>query len=237
MAGDWIKVEKATARKPEVLRLADLLGVHPDHAFGLCVRFWFWCDDQMSDGHAASVTTVTLNAAFGHAGFVESLVEVGWLRVRDGSLEVPNFDRHLSESAKKRSLSGKRQQKRRHANVTKVSRSKRNKCVTREEKRREDTPSDSTNLQECKTPTRFVPPTVEQVKAYCEERGNTVDPQRFVDHYTANGWRVGKNAMKDWRASVRTWERTDHGNGKSTNGTDLFAGLRASREAEIGNAG
>lgn len=54
---------------------------------------------------------------------------------------------------------------------------------------------------------RFVPPTVEEVRAYCSERQNTVDAQRFVDYYTSNGWLVGRNKMKDWRAAVRTWER------------------------------
>ena len=57
------------------------------------------------------------------------------------------------------------------------------------------------------TTKRFVPPTVEQVREYCLERGNIVDPQRFVDYYTANGWMVGKNKMKDWKAAVRTWEQ------------------------------
>lgn len=54
---------------------------------------------------------------------------------------------------------------------------------------------------------RFAPPTLEEVTAYCRERGNGVDPQRFIDHYTANGWKVGKNTMKDWKAAVRTWEK------------------------------
>lgn len=54
---------------------------------------------------------------------------------------------------------------------------------------------------------RFVPPTVEEVAAYCRERRNRVDALRFVDYYTANGWKVGRNAMKDWKACVRTWER------------------------------
>lgn len=53
---------------------------------------------------------------------------------------------------------------------------------------------------------RFIPPTVGEVRDYCESRGNTVDPQAFVDFYESNGWRVGKNAMRDWRAAVRTWE-------------------------------
>lgn len=55
----------------------------------------------------------------------------------------------------------------------------------------------------------FHPPTVEEVKAYCLERKNKVDAVRFVDYYTANGWKVGKNPMKDWRAAVRTWERDE----------------------------
>ena len=63
---------------------------------------------------------------------------------------------------------------------------------------------------------RFQPPTVEEVRSYCTERGNNVDPQTFVDFYEAKGWMVGSNHMKDWRACVRTWEknRVDRGRGK-----------------------
>lgn len=59
---------------------------------------------------------------------------------------------------------------------------------------------------------RFTKPTIEEVQAYCRERGNSVDANRFVDYYEANGWKVGKNPMKDWRAAIRTWEK----NGYST---------------------
>lgn len=54
---------------------------------------------------------------------------------------------------------------------------------------------------------RFVPPTVEEVRAYCEERGNGIDAEAFHSFYASNGWKVGRNAMRDWRAAVRTWER------------------------------
>lgn len=57
----------------------------------------------------------------------------------------------------------------------------------------------------------FVAPTLEEVEAYCTERGNNVDAQKFIDYYTSNGWKVGKNKMKDWKAAVRTWERNDKG--------------------------
>lgn len=54
---------------------------------------------------------------------------------------------------------------------------------------------------------RFTPPTVEEVRAYCEERHNGIDAQAFVDHYAASGWMRGKTPIKDWKACVRTWER------------------------------
>ena len=54
---------------------------------------------------------------------------------------------------------------------------------------------------------RFVPPTVEEVQAYCYNRGNQVNAQQFVDFYAAKGWKVGNQPMKDWQAAVRTWEQ------------------------------
>lgn len=55
----------------------------------------------------------------------------------------------------------------------------------------------------------FAPPTVDEVREYCRSRNNFVDPERFIDFYSAKGWMVGKNKMKDWKAAVRTWERND----------------------------
>ena len=54
---------------------------------------------------------------------------------------------------------------------------------------------------------RFVKPTVVDIAEYCIERNNSVDAQKFYDYYSSNGWRVGKNPMKDWKACVRTWEK------------------------------
>ena len=52
----------------------------------------------------------------------------------------------------------------------------------------------------------FVPPTLEEVSAYCKERGKGVDPNKWYDFYQSKGWMIGKNKMKDWKAAVRTWE-------------------------------
>ena len=60
---------------------------------------------------------------------------------------------------------------------------------------------------------RFTKPTLEDVQAYCKERGKGVDAQKWYDYYSANGWKVGKNPMKDWKAAVRTWERSGNNGG------------------------
>jgi hypothetical protein len=63
----------------------------------------------------------------------------------------------------------------------------------------------------------FKPPTLQQVADYCQQRQKDVDPERWLDHYTSNGWKVGRNPMKDWKAAVRTWERNGVRN-ESTSG-------------------
>lgn len=54
-----------------------------------------------------------------------------------------------------------------------------------------------------------VPPALDEIQSYCRERNNNVNAQKFFDYYTANGWMVGKNKMKDWKAAVRNWESKD----------------------------
>ena len=81
---------------------------------------------------------------------------------------------------------------------------------TKEKEKEKENIRSSPNVEDsiARTPARkrFTPPTLAEVTAYCRERQNAVDPQRFIDYYTANGWKVGKNSMKDWKAAVRTWE-------------------------------
>ena len=67
------------------------------------------------------------------------------------------------------------------------------------------------SLNSADKPHGFTPPNIQDVRAYCQERGNKVDPENFWDFYQAKNWMIGKNKMKDWKAAVRTWERTDEG--------------------------
>ena len=72
---------------------------------------------------------------------------------------------------------------------------------------------------ETETKGGFIPPELSEVSAYCQERKNNVDPQTWIDFYTAKGWMIGKNKMKDWKAAVRTWEQ--RGDNNSTQKTDI----------------
>jgi len=63
---------------------------------------------------------------------------------------------------------------------------------------------------------RFVPPSLDEVKNYCSEKGYNIDPEQFIDFYSSNGWKVGKNQMKDWKAAVRTWNKRQSTEGKKT---------------------
>lgn len=75
-----------------------------------------------------------------------------------------------------------------------------------------DLPTKPTNEQTPDKPAKrvtFQKPTLEQVREYCKERENKIDPEQWIDHYEANGWMVGKTKMKDWKATVRNWERNN----------------------------
>lgn len=63
---------------------------------------------------------------------------------------------------------------------------------------------------------RFIPPTVDEVAAYCQQRNNGIDPVAFVNFYKSKGWKVGKDKMTDWKASVITWERKRNGRESNT---------------------
>jgi predicted phage replisome organizer len=78
------------------------------------------------------------------------------------------------------------------------------------------------NIKKRKTATkRFVPPKLEQVKLYCQERQNDVDPEKFINHYESVNWYRGKTKISDWKACVRTWERNNR-QSKTNKADDLL---------------
>ena len=90
---------------------------------------------------------------------------------------------------------------------------------------------------------RFEKPSISEIKQYCIERNNNVNAEQFYDYYESNGWKVGKNSMKDWKAAVRTWERSEYRKSTTTKKTNTEQTLDAiykvmnESEVEYGESG
>jgi hypothetical protein len=136
MAGEWIKVELHLPEKPEVLLIADATKMETTAVVGALIKVWGWATRNCNaDGVTTIAAFAHLNKLAGHDGFAESMVEAGWLRLKDAKMTFVNFDRHCSQTAKERALVGRRVNKHRgNGDVTEEKRSQRYKNVTREEK-------------------------------------------------------------------------------------------------------
>lgn len=144
----------------------------------------------------------------------------GMIEIVNNTITIPNWEKHQSLDALERSREKTRERVQVYRDRQKlladsidVTLQKRNVTQTEEDKSKSKSKSKSRlevdSTGDCKGAARprFTPPTMDEVSDYCKQRGNTVDAQRWFDYYTSNGWMVGKNHMKDWKAAIRTWER------------------------------
>lgn len=131
MAGDWMKIQLELPDKPEVHYISGICNLEPDTVVGKLIRVWQWFNKHTTDGNAVGVTFALVDRLVGVTGFAEAMHLSGWLEHNGSTLTMPKFDRHTSESAKKRALSSERQSRFRNApSVT--------NALPREEKRREE---------------------------------------------------------------------------------------------------
>lgn len=161
---------------------------------------------------------------------LRSLEQFGMIEIIDNVITIPNWNKHQTLDAyeKKKERDRLYQQERRAAQKALVAGASSDKSsdtspdessyvAISDKDKEEDKERDKENTyvgvpaeQPAKKRAKaFVPPTVEEVTEYCIERGNMVDPETFVDFYESKGWLVGKTKMKDWKAAVRTWERSE----------------------------
>ena len=108
---NWIKIEVSTPTKPEVMAIATRLNIPHAHAFGLALNWFIWCDENVTDGYIPHLKPSHIDGIVGHENFGNALVMVDWIKEDDGGILVVNHDRHMSQSAKKRSLKSERQRR------------------------------------------------------------------------------------------------------------------------------
>lgn len=139
------------------------------------------------------------------------------IKGNDISIFIPKFKSLLDDSTLKKLREHEKSFRNDSGILPKVAPTDKEEDKDREEEREEDSPPFESVMEEEKPKKRFTPPSIDDVKAYCLERKNGINAQAWIDHYTSNGWMVGKNHMKDWKAAVRTWEAREKeigGNGK-----------------------
>lgn len=150
---------------------------------------------------------------------MEVFKRFGMIEVVEGTITIPNWEKHqnadrLNELREYNRLAQQRSREKRKmlSVIDKSLTSQRCQDIDKEEERDLDIikEKEKSDKKEKKTASRFHAPTLEEIQAYCDERNNGIDAERFLDYYTANGWVQGKGKpIKDWKATVRTWECAD----------------------------
>ena len=235
MSIPWIKVEATLPHKPEVMQMAAQLNTSEHAVVGHLVQFWIWCDGNLTGQCPTFSGTVSgVDRVAGCSGFTQAMLDCGWLKMNGKQFEVCNFEKHLAQSAKTRASEAERKRKQRgeRDNVPEKPGHTRDNVPKKpgpEEIRGEKIDSSNTETQEPQgtaKPARvcFRKPTAQDVAEYATGICANVDPQEFIDHYTSNGWKVGKAPMKDWKAAVRNWAKRDL-NGKAKTDAAVRAGF------------
>jgi hypothetical protein len=197
------------------------------------MELWEWADSETTDGFIPAVKEpahLTRIIPDTSPGFWAAVFEAGWLRFRNGGIEIPNFERWLGYSAKKRLQDSQRKRRVRSMSVSKAD-NLRTPCTVASaqsesfsnrvgepnihpEKELQPTvcaeiPEETLNTR-ARDPTKparrartrkaFVVPTVEEVAAHCRARGNSIDAEEFVAYYETRGWKTNKGVP------VQSWK-------------------------------
>jgi hypothetical protein len=222
-------MKREAYRHPKLFDLAAKLGISRAAAIGHLELLWDWTGDVAPQGDIGKWPDTAIAGAADWTGdpssFVDALVSARWLdRSNDFRLVIHDWPDHCQEWIRKklfRSKSGfcPHYGQTNNADSAPVSRQCLDSVATFAPP---SNPSLSNPIQTDAARTkkaRFNPPTMGEVRGYCETAGIDIDAQRFIDHYTANGWKVGRSAMKDWQAAVRNWAKNDfnrNGNGNAS---------------------
>lgn len=187
MAGDWLAIRLDLYDDPAVVIISSRLGIDPDAVVGKLTRLWSWANKHLKDGIAKGITTNWIDQHVSATGFAAAMIESGWLQERSGCVHFPKFDVWNSKSAKQRLLAARRKHKERvssdcHADVTKMSRSQRDKNVTRGEERRGEERKEVGRLEVKDNipparPPAFASQAEEIAIAYQRRRYSTPDPR------------------------------------------------------------
>lgn len=143
---------------------------------------------------------------------LDTFYKFGMIDIIEDTITIPKWEKHQNIEGMEKIREQTRQRVAKHREKQRLI-----ECnVTVTECNATDKDKDKDKNKSSK---RFIPPTLTEVQEYIDEKNYSVDAERFIDYYTANGWMVGKNHMKDWKATIRNWERRDGVNAGAGNTT------------------
>jgi hypothetical protein len=211
-------MKTGTSHSPKLINLCRMLNLKRWQAIGVLNAIWEFACSFAPQGDIGRWTDAEIAASIEWDGngmdLVAALVETRWIdRDEDHRLLIHDWKDHAPHYIKDRLakqgvmiLSEKAVE-----SLRKPEKSGRDSSIKggegRQGKRREERES-------TESASRFSPPSIEEVKTYCRKVGSHISPEGFVDFYTANGWQIGRNPMRDWQAAVRSWGKRDFGHGK-----------------------
>jgi hypothetical protein len=235
MAGDWIKLQHTTPDKPEVIRMAEILGIDQDAVVGKLCRIWIWADQQTINGNAdcngASVTDAFIDRITNVSGFSKAIRDVGWLATIDGRTCFPNFAQQNGQTAKARAVANTRVAKHR----AQCNAERNGASVTDAlpkplpEKRREDSTVEREYLGRG--------PSLELVKERAKMDGHPLEEaEAFWNHFQAVGW-VNKHGqpIRDWVSRLASWVRNAQSRAQEARSGGGTAGGGSKRPLSVGD--
>lgn len=221
----WIELHDTLPDHDKVLDVAEALKMDKDLVVGKLVRLWTWALNNREEGAFKARDIQTIAEVMRYKGkpqkLVGALVEAKLLDKTDSGYFIHDWDERVGmllakrEASRSQARDRKRKQREKDGYVTRdISVTKENVTDECHDCHAATVPNHTVDISNDISPPiippkRFTPPTVDEVRAYCSERGNKVDGQTFVDFYSSKGWKVGNQPMKDWQAAVRTWEKRE----------------------------
>jgi hypothetical protein len=184
VAGDWIKMRCGLAEEPEVIAMADSLGVDEDLIVGKLHRFWTWADSKTVDGNAPCVTKKWIDRYLKVDGIADALESVGWLVTTESGIAIPQFEAHMGQSAKRRALTAKRVANHKGKSNANGNAESVSEALPREEKRREDNKKKKVKKKKAGIPEGYTPEFEEFWEAYPRKVGK------------GNAWEVWPKALR-----------------------------------------
>lgn len=214
----WIEFHQQLGRHPKVLRLAGKLHIHPAQVIGHLAYLWWWSLDYVPNGDLSASSSTEIASAATWPGdadkFLSALKVTGWI---DENGMIHDWMEYAGRLIEERRKDADRKRQHRIASAGHPPDGGRTAPVPNP-----TIPNSTQPNQKIKDigPPRpsFQRPSVDQVRDFIRSNRYDVEADTFHSFYESNGWKVGRNPMKDWKASVRTW----HGKNNAKGGKNAY---------------